>query len=108
MKRRLTIFIALCLSVCMLATCGAANSQSTEEGTAETYEDLFQKDNVIDIHIDIASEDWQSMCDNPELQEFKSADVTVDGIKVENVGVRTKGNSSLNSGKGTGRYSLKI
>ena len=108
MKRRLTIFIALCLSVCMLATCGAANSQSTEESTAETYEDLFQKDNVIDIDIDIASEDWQSMCDNPELQEFKSADVTVDGIKVENVGVRTKGNSSLNSGKGTGRYSLKI
>ena len=52
MKRRLTIFIALCLSVCMLATCGAANSRSTEESTAETYEDLFQKDNVIDIHID--------------------------------------------------------
>ena len=102
MKKPITIILILCLIIGALPVYAAEDTQAER-----TYEDIFQKDQIIDIHIEIAEEDWQSMMENPTLEEYKSATVTVDGETVENVGVRTKGNSSLSINENN-RYSLRV
>jgi len=122
-RRLLAFILAFTLMVPGLAGCAAGSDGSTgavsedslgssgieAEGTAE-YEKLFQKDDVIDIKIDIAEEDWKSVLSDPLAEEYKNADVTVEGITIENAGFRTKGNLSLKSvaGSDSERYSFRI
>lgn len=89
----------------LTAAGGTASSQKVAE-----YEKLFKKDGVIDIKIDIGEEDWKSILANPTAEEYKSAKVTVDGITLENVGFRTKGNLTLKSvaNSSSDRYSFRI
>ncbi|ABR48158.1 Spore coat protein CotH [Alkaliphilus metalliredigens QYMF] len=74
------------------------------------YEELFIKDNIIDIHVEISEEDWESILGDPMAKEYKSANITVDGINLEDVGLRTKGNSTLRTtaNSESERYSFKI
>ncbi|AZN43500.1 spore coat protein CotH [Paenibacillus albus] len=54
---------------------------------------------------------WQEMLDNAADEEYISADVTINGETIKNVGIRPKGNSSLSAivrDKDTDRYSFKI
>ena len=76
----------------------------------KSYEEIFEKDKVIDIKIDILEEDLKSIYDNPLLEEYHTANITIDGVFVENIGIRTKGNSSLNSvaRSDNNRYSYRI
>ncbi|HWR61564.1 MAG TPA: CotH kinase family protein [Clostridia bacterium] len=122
-RRLLAFILVFTLLVPGLAGCaagsdgsmGAVSEDSPDssgveaEGAAE-YEKLFQKDDVIDIKVNIAEEDWKSMLSDPLAEEYKSADVTVDGITIENAGFRTKGNISLKSvaGSDSERYSFRI
>lgn len=82
----------------------------TSTGTTVEYESIFKKDSVIDIKIEIADSDWKSILADPEAEEYKSANVTVDGVTVENVGFRTKGNLTLKSvaNSTSERYSFRI
>ncbi|WP_070000108.1 CotH kinase family protein [Cellulosilyticum sp. I15G10I2] len=84
---------------------GATTSQNTKG-----YEKLFQKDKVIDIRINVSDADLESMMSDPLAEEYKSATVKVGGVTVENVGFRTKGNSTLKSvaGSDSDRYSFRI
>lgn len=105
--------ISVLLLVCLLCTgCYASGSstQSQLSGESKEYESIFDGDKIIDIQIELSDEDWQSILENPQAEEFKSANVTVDGVTVNNVGFRTKGNSSLNSvsSSDSERYSFKI
>lgn len=76
----------------------------------ESYQELFQKDQVIDILIEMDETDLQDMRNYPQNEEYHAADVTVDGITVENAGIRTKGNMTLNSvaNSDSERYSYRI
>ncbi|RID82203.1 hypothetical protein D1953_18800 [Peribacillus asahii] len=71
---------------------------------------LFNDKKVTTINIEINEEDWADILENPTEEEFKEAAVTINGKKIENVAVRTKGNSSLTSvaNSDSNRYSLKI
>uniref|UniRef100_UPI000FD75FDD CotH kinase family protein n=1 Tax=Paenibacillus xylaniclasticus TaxID=588083 RepID=UPI000FD75FDD len=72
---------------------------------------VFVKDKVVDVKITIDPDDFQSMMDNAAAEEFKSATVEYNGIKLDNVGIRTKGNLSLRAVVGMSdseRYSLKL
>ena len=62
------------------------------------------------MNIEIAEEDWADMLANASAEELKQADITVNGKKIENVAIRTKGNLSLRSvvNSDSDRYSLKI
>lgn len=82
----------------------------TSSVKAMEYEKIFEKDRVIDIKVEIAEEDWKSILADPLAEEYKSANVTVDGVTVKNVGFRTKGNLTLRSvANGTSdRYSFRI
>lgn len=76
----------------------------------KTYLDVFNKDKVIDVNIEIDEDDLQDMYDNAMNEEYHIADITIDGTKVENVGVRTKGNMTLRSvaNSDSDRYSLRV
>ena len=76
----------------------------------ERYQEIFHKDQVIDVSIEMDETDLQDMRNYPQNEEYHAADVTVDGITVENAGIRTKGNMTLNSvaNSDSERYSYRI
>lgn len=86
-----------------------ATKDAASEKAAD-YESIFKKDSVIDIKINIAEEDWKAIIDEPLKEEYKSADITVNGTTVNNVGFRTKGNLTLRSvaSSTSDRYSFRI
>lgn len=81
-----------------------------ESFNAAYIERFFDKNRVIDVRVELEESDFEDMMQNPLEEEYKVASVVVDGEKVENVGFRTKGNSSLRSvaGSDSERYSFKI
>ena len=84
-------------------------AETGADGNAE-YADIFEKDRVIDIDIDVSEDDWATILYDPMAEEYVSADVTVDGTKVSDVGIRAKGNSSLMSvaNSDSDRFSLRV
>lgn len=70
----------------------------------------FDKNKVIDIQILLSEEAFADMMENPSKEEYKQANVVVNGEKVDNVGFRVKGNSSLMSvaSSESKRFSFKI
>ena len=96
------------LIICAAMLVGACGVCRSEDKTS--YTDIFKKDNVIDVNIEISDEDLQDMYDYAQNEEYHSADITVDGVKVENAGIRTKGNMTLNSvsRSDSDRYSFRI
>lgn len=75
------------------------------------YAAAMDKNKVLDIEIIADEKDWESMLENAMSEEYISATVIIDGVKISNVGVRPKGNSSLSmvaQDDTTDRYSFKI
>lgn len=103
MKRLLTVLIALTLITSVFPSCFYAEDKTS-------YTEIFEKDKVIDVKIDIAAADLEDMRNHPQNEEYHVADITVDGVTVENAGIRTKGNMTLNSvaGSDSERYSYRI
>lgn len=60
---------------------------------------IFDDSLVHEIEIDMTKEDYESMIttfNETGEKEYFPADITIDGITIKNVGLRLKGNSSLN------------
>lgn len=73
------------------------------------YEDrIFDTSKVHSINIEM--EDWDSFIQSCEDEEYVECSVTIDGEKIEDVGIRAKGNSSLMMvpSMDSDRYSFKI
>lgn len=73
--------------------------------------ELFDMNKVVDVNIDIKTEDWEAILADPMAEEYKPSTITFNGVKLENVAFRTKGNSSLMSvakDKNSKRYSFKV
>ncbi|MEK3685846.1 CotH kinase family protein [Paenibacillus sp. FSL R10-2736] len=82
---------------------------SSEEQSLDT--EVFPKDKVVDVKITLEPDDFQDMLDNASAEEYKTASVEYNGIQMDNVGVRTKGNLSLRSVvqmSDSDRYSFKL
>ena len=103
MKKFLSLILCLAtaLSVAFVTSCSADE---------KTLDDIFKKDNVIDVKIEMDDSDLSDMRKNAKDEKYHPADVTVDGVKVENAGIRTKGNMTLNSvaNSDSDRYSYRI
>ncbi|WP_302671972.1 CotH kinase family protein [uncultured Clostridium sp.] len=72
---------------------------------------VLDKDNVTEINIEIDENTWQELLDNATKEEYYSANVTINDETFYNVGLRTKGNSSLSNvarDENNDRYSLKV
>lgn len=80
--------------------------------TSTSYVDkLFSGNRVINIDIVIDESDWEDLKQNPLNKTVYNVTAIIDGEKVSNVGMRTKGDSTLNqlaSNDNTDRYSYKI
>ncbi|QUH19734.1 CotH kinase family protein [Alkaliphilus sp. B6464] len=87
---------------------GITPSSTTE---VEYASRLFKKDEVAEISIKMKQEDWDWIIENALDEEYRSADITINGETFYNVGIRPKGNSSLRSvaqDDTTDRFSFKI
>lgn len=105
----ISMAILLLLFVVVLAVLPNAGIET--KNTEFSYESIvFNKNKVTTVDIEIAEEDWADMLESATDKELKQANITVDGKRIENVAIRTKGSSSLNSvaNSDSDRYSLKI
>ncbi len=81
------------------------------EQEASYVETIFDKSRVTTVDITLSEKDLENILANPMKEEVVSADVVINGEKVENVGFRTKGNMTLRSVAqmdDSDRYSFKI
>jgi len=58
---------------------------------AQTSDDLFNENVVQTLQITIHSRDWETLRSNFTSNDFYPADVTWNGIRVRNVGIRSRG-----------------
>ncbi|TMV46895.1 spore coat protein CotH [Paenibacillus mesophilus] len=122
-KAALPILACICIALLLIGFTGKSLSQNAESSsaagavnasssaiTANIEKYVFPKDKVVDVKITIAPEDFQDMLDNAAAEELKTASIEYNGIKFDNVGIRTKGNLSLRSvvNSESDRYSFKI
>ena len=80
------------------------NDMDNEE---QLYEGLFSQETIHKIDVQMNESTWQNMMNNASKEEWTPCDVTIDGETFKNVGIRTKGNSSLMMAK-NGKYSLRL
>ncbi|MCC0704201.1 CotH kinase family protein [Clostridioides sp. ES-S-0049-02] len=99
--------IFLCAVVGVYSTYGNKNVDLYSNVYIEKY---FDRDKVMEVNIEIDESDLEDINENAIKEEFKVAKVTVNGDTYGNVGIRTKGNSSLTSvaNSDSDRYSYKI
>jgi len=123
-KLSFTLIAMLLISAMLLSACGIGTGQNdpnqpetpseNESGTTAgmvAYAVEIDKTTIMTFDISADPEEWQAMLDNAEAEEYISADVTINGTTIKNVGIRPKGNSSLRSvarDDTTDRYSFKI
>ncbi|MEK3884770.1 CotH kinase family protein [Paenibacillus sp. PL2-23] len=129
-KTRWASIVAAGLAVALLAGCegtgesanagqqsGAALASGGSEASGDhqaatlAYVSEMDKTGIMTFNVAVDEAEWQAMLDNAAAEEYISADVTINGTTIENVGIRPKGNSSLSSivrDETTDRYSFKI
>jgi spore coat protein CotH len=71
---------------------------------------LFNKSSVSKIDISLSDSDWQSLLANPLDEIYYKCDITINGKKICNVGIRAKGNTSLSqvASSDSDRFSFKV
>lgn len=74
------------------------------------YEAKLFNGEVVTINFEVDPDDWQDFLDNASTKEYISADATINGELISNVGIRTKGNSSLSTvvSSDSDRYSINV
>lgn len=110
-RRKSTEVIAIVLlAVMLLVSCLLPRFAQATGGVAQTYEQALFGTDLITVDIQIAEDDWQDMLENALEEEYHVANVTINGQTFENVGIRTKGNTSLSqvASSDSDRYSFKI
>ncbi len=102
------IVTAITLIVTILFMNGAALGIEVAATTMGYENRLF--DNTKVHTVDIVTNEWDDMIDNAASEEYYKANVVIDGESYKNVGIRTKGNTSLSTVAtlGSERYSFKI
>lgn len=79
--------------------------------TPDYVNKIFNKDEVLQINIDISEENFTSLIENAIEEKYVVANITINDTTINNVGIRAKGNSSLQqvaSNDDTDRFSFKI
>ncbi|WP_026493762.1 CotH kinase family protein [Butyrivibrio sp. XPD2002] len=103
------IITAIAVLVTVLFMNGRALGVTSIDTVSYEYENTLFDDSYVHT-IDITIDDWDGFLETATSEEYSAADVTIDGEKVKNVGIRGKGNTSLSTVAqlGSDRYSFKI
>lgn len=72
-----------------------SDGSSEQNDASPAYVSWMLEDKVHEIRITMADEDWKAICANPYNSDYHAADVSIDGVFVTNVGVRTRGHGTL-------------
>lgn len=83
-------------------------NQSMNDKKIET---VLDKESVMDVNIKISDENWNWLIENAQQEEYRNADITINGETFYNVGIRPKGNSTLTTVANddtTDRFSFKV
>ena len=106
---------ALLMAVAVLATvfvCLNPSAVTSITGSSQSpYVLAMDKTEIMSIQIIAEEAEWASMLENATAEEYIPATVIINGVTVENVGIRPKGNSSLSTvaqDDTTDRFSFKI
>lgn len=88
----------------------ARNTLSPTQGTANTVPAVYAQDTVESIYFEIDADQWQDLLDNAADEEYHLTSVTYKDVTLDEVAIRTKGNSSLTSivRSGGERFSFNI
>lgn len=118
MKFRHTKILSICCllvaSSILLQACSAEPQNNGDKNIGISnesgYSSIFDHDSVMDISITIDNKDWQEILNSPEDKAYHSCTVNINGKEFKEVGLRTKGNSTLKSvsKSESNRYSFKI
>lgn len=68
----------------------------TPSGNNIPYQ-LFIKDEVVEVKLNLSEENWQAILANPEAEEYQQGSMEFNGIFLDDVAIRTKGLTSLGS-----------
>lgn len=105
------VIALLTVVVCIALAVNAGSSKETALKQPDYMTKLFDKDKVIEVNIKIDEKDFDDLKENAMEEQYYKADITIDGVTFNNIGIRAKGNSSLSQVAGddtTDRYSFKI
>ncbi len=104
--------IAVCLCLAAMIFSEQLIVAAGGEGITMEYEsELFDTNEIIDINIVMAEDEWQKMLDNATAEVYYQCDIEINGKMFYSVGIRPKGNTSLTSiasDPETDRYSFKL
>ncbi|MBP1560030.1 MAG: CotH kinase family protein [Oscillospiraceae bacterium] len=111
-SKKINIITAVVMAaVIMLTAALTVSGMASETSPSEPYyaEKVFGTD-IISVDIAADEESWQNMLDNAMSEEYIMADVVINGKAVSSVGIRPKGNNSLQqvASSDSDRYSFKI
>ena len=88
----ISIIMILSLLVASLIMILSNNTNYTSSTTeAEYISKIFDKNKVIEIDITISQEDWDWTIENATKEEYKNANISINGETYYNVGIRPKG-----------------
>jgi spore coat protein CotH len=73
----------------------ATAGTSTELKYATTDEGVFPQDRILQVALTLPTGAWEKLIKNAALEQYVSADVTIDGQSLGSVGLRFKGEYSL-------------
>lgn len=108
---RLCAFITVLTVLIAAVFCGIGIKypELIRQSDSAYVDSLFDDSVVHEINIDIEESDWSELVENAAAETYYACDITIDGEKISNVGVRAKGNTSLSSvPDDSERYSLKV
>lgn len=114
-RKWIGVIAAVLMAVAVLVTGAAYLNPSALTPIAEANEPAYistmDKTKIMDIQIVADEKEWANMLENATAEEYIPATVIINGTKIENVGIRPKGNSSLSmvaQSDTTDRFSFKI
>ncbi|MGA1791033.1 MAG: CotH kinase family protein, partial [bacterium] len=90
---------------------GEAQPLTPTPGASNEIFEVFPSDRVIDVRIEMYDAQWEDILENPMAEQYQVANIVYDGIRINDVAVRTKGQSSLMTVAGDPngiRFGLKV
>jgi len=107
----LVIVLAIAIASAWAAYAYVKNGDQNAAANPEYASELFDKDKVMEINIEVDEDEWQDMLDNATDEQYILCDVAINGETCYDVGIRPKGNTSLSaiaSDDTTDRFSFKV
>jgi len=98
MQSRLAVLGWVAIAGCQCGNPPAGRS-AADAATAvdSTLTDPFPTDRVVEVRIELDATAWQAMLAAPEAEQYQRGNLLFDGIRRNDIALRTKGNSSLRS-----------